>query len=86
MLNEHKKTGDIKPLGNLKVEKKKDKEIISFKSKFFLVKNKNNRTIEVPIGRYIFKFDPYQERRIKEDEINHKDFKQMAHYFSIREV
>ena len=52
----------------------------------FMIMNKENRTVELYVGRSYNRFEPYGQLEVDFDFINHPDFKQQEKYFAVKEL
>jgi hypothetical protein len=52
----------------------------------FVIMNKENRTVELYVGRIIHRLEPYGQAEVDFDFINHPDFKQQEKYFAVKEL
>ena len=52
----------------------------------FVVMNKENRTVELYVGRTCIRLEPYGQAEVDHDFISHPDFKQQEKYFAFKEL
>lgn len=71
---------------NEEVYKASDKKSYQQTRKKYMVMFRENRTMELYVGRGYYIFCPYGQIEMDEDVINHPDFKQQESLFSIREI
>jgi hypothetical protein len=70
---------------NDEVYKASDEKSYQQTRKKYMVMFRENRTLELYVGRAYYIFSPYGSIEMSADIINHPDFKQQEHLFSIRE-
>lgn len=69
-----------------KVYKASEEKTYSQTRKKYMIMNKENRTVELYVGRSYNRFEPHGQLAVDEDFIKHPDFLQQEKTFAIKEL